>query len=191
MGKDMGVTLQTLIDTHEQHYQAAKKQEKDPEGGPFPAYPSGKTWDEPSGKTGSGKKFFHNIIPGSAVPTEPFYVAIITPVIHYCMGGLQCTVDAECIDARGQVIPGLYVAGEAAGGIHGNNRLGGNSCSTALSLAVWLARLPASTSSALATSSSYAQPLESSRNSPSEQEPKRTQSSLCSHGVLYMKLRQA
>jgi succinate dehydrogenase/fumarate reductase flavoprotein subunit len=127
LAKDMGVTLQTLIDTHETHYQAAKKQEKDPDGGSFPAYPSGKTWDEPSGKTGSGKKFFHNIIPGSAVSAEPFYVAIITPVIHYCMGGLQCTTDAECIDAQGKVIPGLYVAGEAAGGIHGNNRLGGNS----------------------------------------------------------------
>ena len=43
------------------------------------------------------------------------------------MGGLECTVDAECIDKTGKVIPGLYVAGEAAGGIHGNNRLGGNS----------------------------------------------------------------
>merc|ERR1712046_316799 len=126
LAKDMGVPLQKLVDTHETHYQAAKKQEKDPEGGPFPAYPSGKTWDEPSGKTGSGKKFFHNIIPGSAVPTEPFYVAIITPVIHYCMGGLQTTVDAECVGARG-VVPGLYAAGEIAGGVHGNNRLGGNS----------------------------------------------------------------
>merc|ERR1712187_1108711 len=58
---------------------------------------------------------------------EQFYVAIITPVIHYCMGGLECTVDAECILKSGKVIPGLYVAGEAAGGIHGNNRLGGNS----------------------------------------------------------------
>merc|ERR1712174_105862 len=108
LAKDMGVPFQTLVDAHEGHYQAAKKQEKDPEGGPFPAYPSGKTWDEPSGKTGSGKKFFHNIIPGSAVATQEFYVAIITPVIHYCMGG-------------------LHVAGEAAGGVHGNNRLGGNS----------------------------------------------------------------
>merc|ERR1712187_824058 len=58
LAKDMGVPVQKLVDTHEQHYQAAKKQEKDPEGGPFPAYPSGKTWDEPSGKTGSGKKFY-------------------------------------------------------------------------------------------------------------------------------------
>merc|ERR1712217_967038 len=125
--KDIGVPLQTLVDTHQAHFEAAKKQEKDPEGGPFPAYPSGKTWDEPSGKTGSGKKFYHNIIDGSKVATEPFYVAIITPVIHYCMGGLECTTDAECIDSAGKVIPGLYVAGEAAGGIHGNNRLGGNS----------------------------------------------------------------
>merc|ERR1712039_396699 len=89
LAKDMGVSLSVLEESHEQHYQAAKKTEKDPDGGSFPAYPSGKTWDEPSGKTGSGKKFFHNIIPGSAVKTEPFYVAIITPVIHYCMGGLE------------------------------------------------------------------------------------------------------
>merc|ERR1712242_390558 len=127
LAKDMGVPLQKLIDSHEAHFQAAKKQEKDPDGGPYPAYPSGKTWDEASGKTGSGKKFYHNIIPGSAVATEPFYVAIITPVIHYCMGGLTCSTDAECLDTEGNVIPGLYVAGEAAGGIHGNNRLGGNS----------------------------------------------------------------
>merc|ERR1712232_176027 len=126
LAKDMGVPLQTLVDAHEGHYQAAKKQEKDPDGGSFPASPSGKTWDEPSGKTGSGKKFFHNIIPGSAVATQPFYVAIITPVIHYCMGGLQTTVDGECIKG-GKALPGLYVAGEAAGGVHGNDRLGGNS----------------------------------------------------------------
>merc|ERR1719440_2721161 len=108
---------------HEAHYQASVKTAKDPDGGPFPAYPSGKTWDEPSGKTGSGKKFFHNILEGSKVAAEPFYVAIITPVIHYCMGGLECTVDAEVMSKQGAVIKGLYVAGEAAGGIHGNNRL--------------------------------------------------------------------
>jgi len=126
LAKDMGVDVQVLIDTHDQHYNAAKKTEKDPDGGPHPAYPSGKSWDDASGPTGSGKKFYHNIIPGSQVATEPFYVAIITPVIHYCMGGLECTVEAECQDSKG-AIPGLYVAGEAAGGIHGNNRLGGNS----------------------------------------------------------------
>merc|ERR1712054_466906 len=71
-------------------------------------YPSGKTWDEPSGKTGSGKKFFHNIIPGSAVKTQKFYVAIITPVIHYCMGGLEVDVNSLVLDSRGKAIPCLY-----------------------------------------------------------------------------------
>merc|ERR1719359_2540155 len=126
LAQDMGVSVSVLEEQHQAHYEAAKKAEKDPDGGPFPAYPSGKSWDEPSGKTGSGKKFYHNIIPGSAVATEQFYVAIITPVIHYCMGGLQTTSDGECIQA-GRAMPGLYVAGEAAGGVHGNNRLGGNS----------------------------------------------------------------
>merc|ERR1711871_1413016 len=127
LAKDMGVSVQTLVDTHDAHYQAAKKTEQDPEGGPHPAYPSGKTWDEASGKTGSGKKFFHNIIPGTAVKTQKFYVAIITPVIHYCMGGLEVNADSLVLDKSGQPIHGLYAAGEVAGGIHGNNRLGGNS----------------------------------------------------------------
>merc|ERR1712113_332346 len=126
LAKDMGIPLQTLIDEHDQHYEAAKKTEKDPDGGSWPAYPSGKSWDDASGPTGSGKKFFHNIIPGSAVKSEPFYVAIITPVIHYCMGGLEIDCDSAVYGPDG-IIPGLYAAGEVAGGVHGNNRLGGNS----------------------------------------------------------------
>jgi flavocytochrome c len=125
--KDMGVPLSTIVKSHDDHYEAAKKTEKDPNGGSWPAYPSGKSWDEASGKTGSGKKFYHNIIPGSAVKTEPFYVAIITPVIHYCMGGLLIDTDSNCVREEGKPIPGLYAAGEVAGGVHGNNRLGGNS----------------------------------------------------------------
>merc|ERR1719386_474130 len=127
LAADMGVPLSTLEATHEAHFQSAKKTEKDPDGGSWPAYPSGKSWDEASGKTGSGKKFYHNIIPGSAVKSEPFYVAIITPVIHYCMGGLEIDCDSAVLGADGKAIPGLYAAGEVAGGVHGNNRLGGNS----------------------------------------------------------------
>jgi flavocytochrome c len=126
LAKDMGVPISVLEESHEGHYQAAKKTEKDPDGGSYPAYPSGKSWDEPSGKTGSGKKFYHNIIPGSAVKSQPFYVAIITPVIHYCMGGLEIDADGAVLGSKG-VIKGLYCAGEVAGGVHGNNRLGGNS----------------------------------------------------------------
>ncbi|CAK9034434.1 unnamed protein product [Durusdinium trenchii] len=125
--KDMNISVSTLEKTHQEHFEAAKKQEKDPEGGPYPAYPSGKTWDEPSGKTGVGKKFFHNILDGSKVKSEPFYSAIITPVIHYCMGGLEIDENSAVVGKSGKAIPGLYAAGEVAGGVHGNNRLGGNS----------------------------------------------------------------
>lgn len=121
------MSLDNVIAAHDQHYAAAGKQEKDPEGGPYVAYPSGKTWDEASGKTGVGKKFFHNILPGSKVKDEPFYAAIITPVIHYCMGGLEIDTNSNVVDKSGKAIPGLYAAGEVAGGVHGNNRLGGNS----------------------------------------------------------------
>merc|ERR1712110_57588 len=110
LAQAIGVPLQKLVDTHQGHYDASVKTAQDPDGGSWPAYPSGKSWDEPSGKTGSGKKFYHNVIDGSKFTAEPFYVAIITPVIHYCMGGLECTVDAECIDKKSsKVIPGLYV----------------------------------------------------------------------------------
>jgi len=114
LAKDMGVPLQTLVDTHDAHYEAAMKTSKDPDGGSWPAYPTGKSWDEASGKTGSGKKFYHNQIPGSQVASEPFYVAIITPVIHYCMGGLEITADSEVVGHTGKAIPGLYAAGEIA-----------------------------------------------------------------------------
>ena len=67
------------------------------------------------------------MIDGSKVKDEAFAGAIITPVIHYCMGGLETTKDGEVVKSNGQVFPGLFVAGEAAGGVHGNNRLGGNS----------------------------------------------------------------
>ena len=85
----------------------------------------GKTWDR--GKTVSDKKFSRNIIDNSKVPTEPFYVATIAPVIHYCIGGLECTMEAKCVDRSGKPIPGPRMAGEATAGPHGSYRLGGNS----------------------------------------------------------------
>jgi len=53
LAKDMGISVSVLEETHEIHYQAGKEKQKDPYGGPYPAYPPGKSWDEPSGKTRS------------------------------------------------------------------------------------------------------------------------------------------
>ena len=43
------------------------------------------------------------------------------------MGGLQITPESEVTNPQGVVIPGLFAAGEVVGGVHGKNRLGGNS----------------------------------------------------------------
>jgi len=127
LAQDMGVPVSKMEESIEAHYQASLKMAKDPDGGPYPAYPSGKSWDEASGKTGSGKKFYHNVISGADFAAQPYYVAIITPVIHYCMGGLEIDENSAVLGPDSQAIRGLYAAGEVAGGVHGNNRLGGNS----------------------------------------------------------------
>ena len=56
-----------------------------------------------------------------------FHVAVMTPVLHYTMGGLEIDPSSRVINAQGQPIPGLFAAGEVAGGVHGANRLGGSS----------------------------------------------------------------
>lgn len=70
------------------------------------------------------KKFF------PSVPfklDDKFHVSIVTPIVHYCMAGIEVDADGAVIDKKGNAIPGLYAAGECAGGVHGANRLGGNS----------------------------------------------------------------
>eukprot|EP00049_Salpingoeca_infusionum_P018942 m.359436 g.359436 ORF g.359436 m.359436 type:complete len:550 (+) comp18565_c0_seq1:294-1943(+) len=56
-----------------------------------------------------------------------FYIARITPSLHYSMGGLAITPKAQVLNESGQPIPNLFGAGEVTGGVHGGNRLGGNS----------------------------------------------------------------
>jgi len=56
-----------------------------------------------------------------------FNVAVMTPVLHYTMGGLEIDPESRVVDAKGKPIPGLFAAGEVAGGVHGANRLGGSS----------------------------------------------------------------
>jgi flavocytochrome c len=74
-----------------------------------------------------GKKFFQN---APYEMNDYYYVAIITPVVHYCMGGLHISPLAEVLTPKeqgGKVIPGLWATGEVCGGVHGKNRLGGSS----------------------------------------------------------------
>jgi len=51
----------------------------------------------------------------------------MTPVLHYTMGGLEIDPEARVLAPGGAPLPGLFAAGEVAGGVHGANRLGGSS----------------------------------------------------------------
>lgn len=60
--------------------------------------------------------------------TGRFYAGQVTPVVHFCMGGLRINTNGQILRrANGAPIPGLYAAGEVTGGVHGANRLGGSS----------------------------------------------------------------
>ena len=53
-------------------------------------------------------------------------VRLMAPSTHHTMGGIVVDTQRHVLDADGNIIPGLYAAGEVTGGIHGGNRLGGN-----------------------------------------------------------------
>ena len=54
------------------------------------------------------------------------FVRLMAPSTHHTMGGLVVDTERHVLDTEGNIIPGLYAAGEVTGGIHGGNRLGGN-----------------------------------------------------------------
>ena len=56
----------------------------------------------------------------------PFYAIRIAPGVHHTMGGVTINANTEVLDVNGNVIPGVFAAGEVAGGLHGRNRIGGN-----------------------------------------------------------------
>ena len=71
-----------------------------------------------------GKKFFHNL-PFDIDDT--FHVAVMEPVLHFTMGGIEINDKAQVLNAEGKPFESLYACGELAGGVHGANRLGGSS----------------------------------------------------------------
>lgn len=63
----------------------------------------------------------------SKIEEGPFYSSKLTIAIHYTNGGIEINPQAQVLDKSGEVIPGLYAAGECTGGVMGTNRMGGNS----------------------------------------------------------------
>ncbi|RMZ84614.1 hypothetical protein DV737_g1111, partial [Chaetothyriales sp. CBS 132003] len=71
-----------------------------------------------------GKKYFHN---GPVEVDDTFYVAVMEPVLHFTMGGIEINDKAEVLNGEKKPFESLYACGELAGGVHGANRLGGSS----------------------------------------------------------------
>ena len=63
----------------------------------------------------------------NAIDKPPFYANMKKPTIHHTLGGIEINEMAQVLNQDKQPINGLFAAGEVTGGIHGANRLGGNS----------------------------------------------------------------
>lgn len=79
--------------------------------------------DAKEGKDQFGKQDFPTVFSEH----DQFFVAYVTPTLHYCMGGIEINTDGSVLRPGAKVVPGLFAAGEVSGGVHGANRLGGNS----------------------------------------------------------------
>ncbi|NUU63728.1 flavocytochrome c [Paenibacillus agri] len=59
--------------------------------------------------------------------SAPYFAIKIGPGVHYTMGGVKINTNTEVLNKEGNPITGLFAAGEVTGGLHGQNRIGGNS----------------------------------------------------------------
>ncbi|KAK0735026.1 flavocytochrome c [Lasiosphaeria miniovina] len=102
LAKEIGCTPEHLQKTFQTYNAIAEGKQKDP-------------W---------GKKFFHNL---PVDINDDFHVAVMEPVLHFTMGGIEINDQAQVLNKDQKPFDGLYACGELAGGVHGANRLGGSS----------------------------------------------------------------
>jgi len=72
-------------------------------------------------------QFGKTVFPSTFNFEKGVFAGRITPAIHYTMGGLKINEKGCILQENGEIIEGLYGAGEVTGGVHGGNRLGANS----------------------------------------------------------------
>lgn len=77
-------------------------------------------------ENGSDKAFSRKSIK-VGLESGPYYAIQVVPAVHYCMGGILIDDQGRVLNTDNLPVAGLFASGEATGGIHGQNRLGGNS----------------------------------------------------------------
>jgi flavocytochrome c len=101
LAEEMGCPVSNIQDTFETYNESARK-----------------------GWCPSGKDRF----PGAPYHIDQeLVVGVVEPVLHYVMGGIEIDTQARALTPQGKPIPGLFACGETTGGVHGKNRLAGNS----------------------------------------------------------------
>ncbi len=88
----------------------------------FNGYVESNGTGDPTGRTLFGQK----------IDKAPYYALVGLTKVHHTMGGVEINTETQVLDKDGNVIEGLFAAGEVTGGIHGSNRLGGNAISDAI-----------------------------------------------------------
>lgn len=83
------------------------------------------TWNDAVAK-GKDEAFGRSTGMENNLTKAPYYAIKVAPGVHHTMGGVEINTKAEVVSTTGNVIPGLFAAGEVTGGIHGANRIGGN-----------------------------------------------------------------
>ena len=76
-----------------------------------------------------GKEVLAGAIDLETIENDPSVGIVISPrkaSLHHTMGGVVINTSAEVLNEEGNVIEGLWAAGEVTGGVHAGNRLGGN-----------------------------------------------------------------
>jgi len=149
LAKEMGIQESVLEQTFKDHTSIGEKQASNPDGGQYDAYPNGKSHDV------WGKKFFHNL---PTVIDDEYHVAIVTPSIHYCMGGLEITTKGEVMgpgDSRSRAST-LRVRSRAA--CTATTAWAAAPCSTASRTAAWRAATAPRGCSALTGSTASSRP---------------------------------
>lgn len=61
-----------------------------------------------------------------SISKGPYYIQKVAPAVHHTMGGVRINQKNQVLNKNGDIIKGLFAAGEIVGGLHGTNRLGGN-----------------------------------------------------------------
>lgn len=76
-------------------------------------------------ENGNDLEFNKRSLP-SKIEVGPYYICKAAPAVHHTMGGIEINTNAQVLDKEGNIIEGLFAAGEVTGGIQGSNRLGSN-----------------------------------------------------------------